>query len=156
MPARPTSSRRRPGARATFRRRSHAALRRLIARADDPQLERTLGKDLVLRRLFGAMESAYVPGAAEGVSGEVAFVLRAADGSERVWTLAFDPERARSRRGRSAAPTLVVHARLADALRMAAGQLDPGAALLSGALDLDGDFALVTRLGAMLGRPGAL
>jgi hypothetical protein len=36
--------------------------------------------------------------------------------------------------------------------RFAAGELDPGRALLEGRLDLKGDFALATRLGEMFGR----
>ena len=45
---------------------------------------------------------------------------------------------------------------LADFLRMAAGDLDAGRALLTGRLDLEGDFSLAQRLGEMFGRPTAL
>jgi putative sterol carrier protein len=45
---------------------------------------------------------------------------------------------------------------LADFLRMAAGDLDAGRALLTGRLDLAGDFSLAQRLGEMFGRPTAL
>jgi hypothetical protein len=39
---------------------------------------------------------------------------------------------------------------------MAGRDLDPGKALLSGRLDLEGDFALAARLGEMFGQPPAI
>jgi putative sterol carrier protein len=39
---------------------------------------------------------------------------------------------------------------------MAAGDLDAGKALLTGRLDVAGDFALAQRLGEMFGQPTAL
>ncbi len=62
-------------------------------------------------------------------------------------------EPATARPGPAASPALVVKLSVADFARLAAGELDPGRALLSGQLDLEGDFAVATRLGAMFGRP---
>ena len=39
---------------------------------------------------------------------------------------------------------------------MAARDLDAGKALLTGRLDLEGDFSLAQRLGEMFGQPAAL
>jgi hypothetical protein len=39
---------------------------------------------------------------------------------------------------------------------MAAQELDAGKALLTGRLDLEGDFSLAQRLGEMFGQPTAL
>ena len=41
---------------------------------------------------------------------------------------------------------------VADFLRIAGQDLDPGAALLTGRLDLEGDFSLAMRLGEMFGQ----
>ena len=40
--------------------------------------------------------------------------------------------------------------------RVAAGDLDPAKALLTGRMDLEGDFAVAIRLAAMFGQPSAL
>jgi putative sterol carrier protein len=41
---------------------------------------------------------------------------------------------------------------LADFVRLAGRDLDAGAALLTGRMDLEGDFSLAARLGAMFGQ----
>ncbi len=46
---------------------------------------------------------------------------------------------------------MTVTARAADVLRMAAGELGPGRALLDGRLDLAGDWGVAMRLGKMFG-----
>ena len=51
---------------------------------------------------------------------------------------------------------LTLRLALADFVRMAGRDLDPGKALLSGRLDLEGDFALAARLGEMFGQPSAI
>jgi len=42
---------------------------------------------------------------------------------------------------------------VADFLRIAAGEEDPGKALLTGRLVLEGDFSVALRLGEMFGEP---
>ena len=60
------------------------------------------------------------------------------------------------RPGPATAPALTLKMALADFVRMAAGELDSGKALLTGRLDLEGDFSLARRLGEMFGQPAAL
>jgi putative sterol carrier protein len=72
------------------------------------------------------------------------------------WTVALDPRRATVRPGPAADPALTLKLTVVDFLRMAAGDLDAGKALLTGRLDLAGDFSLAQRLGEMFGQPTAL
>jgi putative sterol carrier protein len=128
-----------------------AALRAAVQRADDRRLEQTLGSDRGLALLFAAMRDAYVPEAADGWTGRVQYDLRRADGSTAVWTVAVGRFRADARRGAEPGPHLVVETGAAAFVRMAAGQLDVGSALLAGTLDLRGDLAVAMRLGELFG-----
>jgi alkanesulfonate monooxygenase SsuD/methylene tetrahydromethanopterin reductase-like flavin-dependent oxidoreductase (luciferase family) len=133
--------------------RGEQAFRAFVRRSDDRRLERVAGSDRGLRLLFAAMTQAYVPEKAEGFAGEVQYELRRADGSVRPWTVRFGPHAASAHPGPARAPALTLRIGLADFLRMAARELDPGKALLNGRLDLEGDFALAARLGEMFGQP---
>jgi hypothetical protein len=128
-----------------------AALRRFVATADDRRLERTLGSPLGLRVLFRAFEAAYVAERAVGLTGDIDCELRTTSGRPRPWTVGLTPERAVARPGRSTRPLLTVKLGAADLVRMAAGELDPGSAVLDGRMDLEGDFALAMRLGELFG-----
>jgi putative sterol carrier protein len=55
--------------------------------------------------------------------------------------------------GAAPGPGLTIKLGAADFLRIAAGELDPAKALLSGRLDLAGDFAVAMRLASMFGQP---
>jgi putative sterol carrier protein len=72
------------------------------------------------------------------------------------WSVALAPERATARPRPAPAPALTLKLTVADFLRLAAGDLDAGRAVLAGRLDLAGDFSLAQRLGEMFGRPTAL
>ena len=137
-------------------RRAEQAFSTWVARSSDARLERVVGTRPALRVAFGAMASRYVPSAApaEGFAGDLVFLLRPSSGPERAWTVRVAGGAASAVAGRSPSPALVVKLSVADFARLAAGELDPGGALLSGRLDLEGDFVLATRLGAMFGRPG--
>src|SRR5690242_5736645 len=102
------------------------------------------------------MARAYEPKHAHGFAGELEYDLRRRGGRHAHWTVSIDGHRAMARRGRAVAPALTVTIGVADFLRLAAGDLDAGRALLAGRLDLAGDFALAQRLGQMFGRPAAL
>ncbi|MDX6721801.1 MAG: hypothetical protein QOD73_205 [Solirubrobacteraceae bacterium] len=145
---------------ATFQRlaqeRGEQAFQAFVRRADDRRLEQIAGSQPGLRVVFGAMEQAYVPEKANGFDGELQYDLRRANGETVHWTLRLDPERASARPGPANDPALTVKLTLADFLRMAGRDLDPGKALLTGRLDLEGDFALAQRLGEMFGQPAAL
>ncbi len=102
------------------------------------------------------MAQAYEPEHAGGFTGDLQYDLRRGDGRVVQWTVTVGPQRAEVRPGPAAAPALTLSMGLADFLRMAAGDLDAGRALLTGRLDLAGDFSLAQRLGEMFGRPTAL
>jgi alkanesulfonate monooxygenase SsuD/methylene tetrahydromethanopterin reductase-like flavin-dependent oxidoreductase (luciferase family)/putative sterol carrier protein len=145
---------------ATFQRlaqeRGEQAFQALVRRADDRRLEQIAGSQPGLRLIFGAMEQAYVPEKANGFSGELQYDLRREDGETVRWTIRLGPAHASARPGPAEDPALIVKLTLADFLRMAGRDLDPGKALLTGRLDLEGDFALAQRLGEMFGQPAAL
>ena len=63
--------------------------------------------------------------------------------------------RASARPGRADDPRLKLSVPLADFVRMAARDLDPGKALMTGRLVLEGDFAIAARLGEMFGEPAS-
>jgi putative sterol carrier protein len=136
---------------AAARRRADAALHAWVHDADDRTLERVLRRGPALRMLFAALARAYVPVPAEDFEGEIAYELRDSDGGVRHWTIVVASRRATARPGRAVDPALTLELALADVARFAAGELDPGRALLEGRLDLKGDFGLATRLGEMFG-----
>ena len=136
--------------------RGEQAFRVFVRRSDDRRLERTIGSDRGLKLLFGAMAQAYQPDKSGGFSGELQYELRRADGAVVRWTVAIAPDRASVRPGGATAPALTVKLGVADFVRLAGRDLDPGKALLTGRMDLEGDLALAARLGEMFGQPPAI
>jgi SCP-2 sterol transfer family protein len=124
-----------------------------VRRSSDRRLERTVGSRLGLRTVFAAMTRAYRPEHARGWSGDVRFELTGAGAEVRTWTLACGPAAARAREGPAPDPALTIKLRLADFIRLAGRDLDPAKALLSGRMDLEGDFGVALRLGEMFGQP---
>jgi putative sterol carrier protein len=133
-----------------------ALLKRFVQRSSDERLERTVGSDRGLRIVFAAMAKAYRPDRADGWSGDIRYVLTDSRGRERTWTVRCDASRARAREGPEPDPALTIRLGVADFARLAGGELDPVKALLSGRMDLEGDFAVAMRLAAMFGQPSAL
>lgn len=131
---------------------STIAVRRAVGRADDRWLERTLGSDRGLRLIFAAMRTRFVPAEAKGFVGAIAYELKDASGDVRAWSVRITPAGASVAPGAVPEPALTVQVSLADFLRLAVGELDPGHLLLSGRMDLRGDFGLATRLGPMFGQ----
>jgi hypothetical protein len=130
-----------------------AIFQRFVRRASDRRLERTVGSDRGLRFVFAQMARAYRPDQAAGWTGDIRYELKRADGSVRTWTVTCGADRARARPGAAPGPGLTIKLGVADFLRVAAGELNPAVALLSGRLDLEGDFAVAMRLAAMFGQP---
>jgi alkanesulfonate monooxygenase SsuD/methylene tetrahydromethanopterin reductase-like flavin-dependent oxidoreductase (luciferase family) len=135
--------------------RGELAFRAFVRRSGDRRLERTVGSNAGLRVLFGEMERRFVPERAQGFSGDIQYDLRTAGGRERHWTVSVRSDRAVARPGAAPDPKLVVRLALADFVRIAGRDLDPGKALLTGRMDLRGDFSLAVRLGEMFGQPSA-
>ena len=134
--------------------RAASAFHSYVRRSDDRRLERTLGSPRGLRFLFGRAARAYRPDVMPALAGDLAFDLRLADGTHRPWTVAVGPAGATARAGEAASPALLVRTGVADFIRIAAGEIDTGGALLDGRLDIEGDFDVAQQLGAMFGRSG--
>jgi alkanesulfonate monooxygenase SsuD/methylene tetrahydromethanopterin reductase-like flavin-dependent oxidoreductase (luciferase family) len=140
--------------RRTLERRGEDAFRAFVRRSDDRRLERTIGTGQGLRVIFSAMQSQFVPSGAGGFTGDLLYELRSADGRVRPWTVTITPDRALARPGRPPEPRLTVKLTVADFVRLAGRDLDAGSALLTGRMDLEGDFSLAARLGEMFGQDG--
>ena len=132
------------------------AFKAFVRRSDDRRLERTAGSGTGLKVLFGAMAQAYEPDKAAGFSGELQYDLRRSNGELVSWTVTLGPERADVRPGTASAPALTLKLGVVDFVRMAGGDLDPGKALLTGRMDMEGDLAIAARLGEMFGQPPAI
>jgi putative sterol carrier protein len=132
---------------------ARGVLRSFVRRSGDRRLERTVASDPALALLLRAAVRRFDPVAADGFSGDVQLDLRARAGDVSAWTITVHGERARVRRGPAASAALVVKLPRADLARLAAGELNVGRALLTGRLDLEGDFEVAMRLGAMFGAP---
>ena len=132
------------------------AFKAFVRRSDDRRLERTAGTSTGLKVLFGAMAQAYVPEKAAGFSGDLQYDLRRANGELVSWTVTLGPDGASVRPGTASAPALTLKLGVVDFVRLAGGDLDPGKALLTGRMDMEGDLAIATRLGEMFGQPAAI
>jgi alkanesulfonate monooxygenase SsuD/methylene tetrahydromethanopterin reductase-like flavin-dependent oxidoreductase (luciferase family)/putative sterol carrier protein len=132
------------------------AFRAFVRRSDDRRLERTAGSNTGLKVLFGAMAQAYEPDKAAGFSGDLQYNLRRSNGELVSWTVTLGPEGATVRPGAASAPALTLKLGVVDFVRLAGGDLDPGKALLTGRLDMEGDLAIAARLGEMFGQPAAI
>lgn len=131
--------------------RGQDAFRRFVAASDDARLERTVGSTLGLRGLFAAMERQFDPRRAGDFAGVIQYDLRV--GAEvRSWSVAVGDGAASARPGASDDPQLRLALALADFARIAAGELDPVSAVLTGRLELHGDFGVAMRLGEMFGQ----
>ncbi|HEX2086836.1 MAG TPA: SCP2 sterol-binding domain-containing protein, partial [Solirubrobacteraceae bacterium] len=127
-----------------------------VRRSDDRRLERVVGSDLGLRVLFTGMAQRFVPERANGFEGELQYELRADGGAVKRWVVAVERGQARARPGAAESPRLTIRMGLADFARLAGQDLDPGKALLTGRMDLDGDLSVAPRLGEMFGQEPAL
>jgi alkanesulfonate monooxygenase SsuD/methylene tetrahydromethanopterin reductase-like flavin-dependent oxidoreductase (luciferase family) len=137
--------------------RGEKAFQAFVGRSDDARLERTVGSGAGLRAIFAAMERQFVPSRAGGFSGDIQYNLRGADGAVRSWTVTIggQPPRARARAGAAAGePKLTITLATADFIRIAGRDLDPVQAVLTGRMELAGDFGVALKLGEMFGQAG--
>jgi putative sterol carrier protein len=139
--------------RRTLEARGEQAFQSFVRRAGDERLARTAGSAAGLRVLFAGMERQFVAERAAGFTGDIQYNLRAADGALRSWTVTVDGARASARPGASDAAKLTITLSVADFVRIAGRDLDPVKAVLTGRLELAGDFSVAMRLGEMFGQP---
>lgn len=123
-----------------------------VQKMSDRQLERLVGNRIGVRFLFKAMASMYRPSKAGDFAGPIEFTLETPHGPE-VWTIDCSPAGAKSRRGASPDAKLHVEAGLADFLRIGVGEIAAPSAVLSGKLNIRGDFGLALKMGEMFGGP---
>ena len=135
--------------------RGEQAFQAFARRVDDQRLERLAGSARGLKVIFSAMERMYRPERGAGFAGDIVYELRDKDQQVRAWTVSVNPRRARARPGAAPDPSLRIKISLADFLRLAARDLEPGKALLEGRMDLEGDFNVAAKLGEMFGQPSA-
>jgi hypothetical protein len=121
------------------------AFKTFVRNSSDRRLELTFGTRAGLRMLFAQL-AVRVPAFAATLAGELQCDLRRGDGSLTVWSIDARSGRATVRQGPAARPALTARLSVADMIRIAAGELDPGRAVLEGRLDFAGDFGLMTRL----------
>ncbi len=131
--------------------RSQRALRAFVRRSGDRTLERTLGSERGLARVFANAAARFDPAGADGFTGALQFDLRRSSGVVSHWVISVAHDRASIRPGMTEGPALTAQLTVADAIRIVAGELDAGAAILDGRLDLQGDFAVAMGLGRMFG-----
>ena len=139
--------------RRTLESRGERAFRAFVGRSGDARLERTAGSAAGLRVIFGAMERQFAAERAGGFTGDIQYNLRGADGAIRSWTVTIADGRAAARPGASpGGAKLTITVATADFVRIAAQELDPVKAVLTGRLELAGDFAVAMKLGEMFGQ----
>jgi alkanesulfonate monooxygenase SsuD/methylene tetrahydromethanopterin reductase-like flavin-dependent oxidoreductase (luciferase family)/putative sterol carrier protein len=141
--------------RRTLEARGEQAFQVFVQRSGDGRLARTAGSATGLKVIFGGMERQFVAERAAGFTGDIQYNLRAADGALRPWTVTIGGGCATARPGAAEAPKLTITLSVADFVRIAARDLDPVKAVLTGRLDLAGDFGVAMRLGEMFGQPSA-
>jgi alkanesulfonate monooxygenase SsuD/methylene tetrahydromethanopterin reductase-like flavin-dependent oxidoreductase (luciferase family)/putative sterol carrier protein len=141
--------------RRTLEARGEQAFQAFVGRAGDERLARTAGSSAGLRVIFGAMERQFVPERAAGFSGDIQYNLRAPDGAVRSWTVTIAGDRATARAGASDDAKLTITLATADFVRIAGRDLDPVKAVLTGRMELAGDFSVAMKLGEMFGQPSA-
>jgi alkanesulfonate monooxygenase SsuD/methylene tetrahydromethanopterin reductase-like flavin-dependent oxidoreductase (luciferase family)/putative sterol carrier protein len=129
---------------------AESAFASLVRGRSDEQLDSLMVAGPGLRLIFKGMESAFVPEAARGFSGEIMYDLRSSRGA-RPWTVAIDGSRAVASQGEAASPAVTLRADVPVFVRIAAGELDPMSATLDGRLEISGDLAVAARLGEMFG-----
>lgn len=132
----------RPGALALWReRRIDAAVRRM----SDAQLNALLGSGPGMRLLMRSMARRFRPG---GHVGAIEFTLIGRRGPQH-WTLYCKQDGARAVHERCDAAELHVEAQLADFVRVGLGHVSAPGAVISGKLNVRGDFALALKLQEM-------
>jgi hypothetical protein len=132
-----------------------ALFQRFVRRSSDERLERSIGSERGLRIVFRQMVRAYRPERAAGWTGDIRYELTGSGGAVRTWTVSCGPAQASAREAAEPDPALTIKLSVADFIRLAGRDLDPAKALLSGRLDLAGDFSVALRLAEMFGQPPA-
>lgn len=146
--SKPATQRKQSGFARWVTRQQEGAVRRM----SDGQLDALVGSRVGVRGLFMAMAKRYRPEKSAGFNGAIEFTLHTSRGPA-IWTIDCDEHGASARRGGDEDAKLHVEAKIADFLRVGTGEISAPSAVLSGQLNVRGDFALALRMGDMFGGP---
>jgi len=130
--------------------RAESPLAPFVRGKSDEELSEAFGSDDAVQMIFAGMQAAFVPARAEGFSGAIQYELEV-NGSVHTWAMTITDGTARATPGRADAPKLIVRSTLPVFLRVAAGEMNGGLALMEGKIALKGDLGIAARLGEMFG-----
>ena len=133
-----------------------SALAAFVRGRSDRQLERTIGSKTGLRVIFKGMERAFEPDKANGFKGDIQYVLTGSNGDgDRRWVVHIDGDRATTRPGGVADPTVTLKTSVPTFARIIAGEVNPAKEMLEGRFEIAGNFDVAIRLGEMFGEESA-
>ena len=127
----------------------------LVHGRSDAQLDRIGGTRMTLRLVFKGMERAYAPERSAGFQGEIQYELTSSRGTS-TWTIAVNDGTAMAEERSAVEPAITIRAPVPVFLRMAARDLNTGTAMLEGDFEIEGDFAVFSRMSEMFGGPATL
>jgi putative sterol carrier protein len=130
--------------------RPESPLAPFVRGKSDEEIMQTFGSDDAIAMFFNGMQAAFVPERAQGFNGTIQYELEV-DGSVHRWSMTVADGTAKAEPGVADAPTLTVHTTLPTFLRVAAGEMNGGLALMEGKVRLKGDLGVAARLGEMFG-----
>lgn len=125
----------------------------MLERWSEAKIERRFGSQAGLRAIFTIMARSFVPSAAPGFEGCLAYELTfpATQRPPARWSLHVAGGRARPRPGACRPAALTLRLQLGDFLRIGAGLLDPVTPILQGRGTVEGPLELALRMPAMFG-----
>jgi len=121
---------------------------RIVRGCDDQQLDRLMSFRPAQRLIFKGMEKAFHPERAKGFAAEVQYELKGRAEIAR-WLVRVADGEARAVPGQSANPALTFRMTLPTFARIAAGEINPIAAMLQNRLEVDGDTKKLFQFTAM-------
>jgi putative sterol carrier protein len=134
------------------RRQSEELLARLVRGATDEQLDKRFGNRVAQTVIFQGMARSFRPDKAGGFEGEITYELTR-NGAVDAWTLSIGADKATAQPGRpNGDPSLLMRMPLVDFAKIVGGEQDPSLPLLSGRIEIEGDYKLAIRLGEMFGQ----
>ena len=116
----------------------------------DDEILQMFGSDDAIAMFFGGMQAAFVPERAQGFSGTIRYELET-NGSVHVWSMTIADGTAKAEPGETGTPKLTIRSTLPTFLRVAAGEMNGGLALMEGKVQLKGDLGVAARLSEMFG-----
>src|SRR5262249_18973915 len=129
-----------------------AAFSWLLRGRTDAQLDRFFGTRAAQSLVFRGMQRAFRQGPSDAVVGTLQYHVQSRAGTHN-WVVRAAGGQLVARPGRAQRADAPLRMGAATFARIAAGQQTAGSAAMQGQLNIEGDLALVARLGAALGQP---